>query len=135
MPGLRFYSPELPVELKRIMAKELTDAVVRSLNLLEEGRNWTIVQFMPFKLENCAIGGSLMNVDAENPFYYLEILDSGLTREKKETLVRELTPLMANLLNLAPHQLYKLSILFQEYKPEDMARAGRFLSQMGMPVS
>jgi phenylpyruvate tautomerase PptA (4-oxalocrotonate tautomerase family) len=135
MPGLRFYSPELPVEQKSIIAKELTEAVARSLNLQESGRNWTIVQFMPFKLENVALGGRLMNLDAANPFYYLEILDSGWNREKKETLVRELTPLLAKLLNLEPAQLYKLSILFQEYNPEDMARAGRFLSEMGTPVS
>lgn len=68
MPGLRFYSPELSVEQKRIMAKELTEAVVSSLKLLEQGRNWTIVQFMPFKLENFAIGGRLM-VDTQDPFY------------------------------------------------------------------
>jgi len=129
MPGLRFYSPELPIGQNKIMAQELTETVARSLNLLESGRNWTIIQFMPFKVENLAIGGSLMT-ETQKPYYYLEILDSGLTQENKETLLRDLTPLLAELLNLGPQELYKLSILFLEYKPEDMARAGRFLSQM-----
>lgn len=133
MPGLRFYSPELPVEEKRIIAKELTEAVVRSLNLHEEGRYWTLVHFMPFKLEDFAIGGTLV-ADSQNPCYYLEITERDLTPEKKETLVRELTRVLANLFNLGPDQLYKINIIFLEYKPEDMAREGRFLSQMGMAL-
>ncbi len=71
---------------------------MRSLNLLEEDHDWTILQFMPFKLENIAIGGRLM-VDTQDSFYYLEILDKGLTQEKKETLVRDLTPLLAERLD------------------------------------
>ena len=134
MPGLRFYSPELPIEQKRIMVKELTEAVGRSLNLQEEGRNWTLIHFMPFKLEDFAIGGALM-VDTQNPCYYLEITERDLTTEKKEALVRNLTAVLADVFKLAPHELYKINIIFQEYKPEDMARAGKFLSQMGMALT
>ncbi|MBV8883846.1 MAG: hypothetical protein JO235_07575 [Chroococcidiopsidaceae cyanobacterium CP_BM_RX_35] len=128
MPGLRFYSPELSVQEKRILAKELTEEIVCSLNLQVEYCNWTFIQFIPYELEDFAVGSKLI-IDTQNPWYYLEIVERDLTIEKKEVVARNLTSLLGKLLKLKTEELYKINILFLEYRPEDMARAGKLLSQ------
>lgn len=128
MPGLRFYSPELSVEEKRTLAKELTQEIISSLNLPAELSNWTLIHFVPYKLEEFAVGGNLI-LGSQGPWYFLEITERDWTLEKKETIVHNLTLLLGKLLNLKSEELYKINIILLEYKPEDMARAGKLLSQ------
>jgi len=128
MPGLRFYSPELSIEQKRVLVKELTEEIVYSLELPAEYSNWTFIQFIPYKLEDFSIGGQLI-IDTQNPWYYLEITERDWTKRKKETIVHNLTLLLGKLLNLKFEELYKINIILLEYKPEDMARAGKLLSE------
>jgi phenylpyruvate tautomerase PptA (4-oxalocrotonate tautomerase family) len=129
MPFLRFYSPELPVEQKRLMAQELTEAVLRALHLPDQARDWTTVQFVPFRSEDFAVAGRLMS-DTDRPDYHLEFTDRGLNRTKKEALVRILTPLLARLLDLPPDETDRINIQFNEYHPEDMAVGGHFLDRL-----
>ncbi|MBV9386749.1 MAG: hypothetical protein JOZ78_10010 [Chroococcidiopsidaceae cyanobacterium CP_BM_ER_R8_30] len=128
MPGLRFYSPEISVEEKRILAKELTKEVVSSLNLPTELSNWTFIHFVTYKLEEFAIGGNLV-LDTQGPWYFLEITERNWDIEKKQTVVRNITLLLSKLLKLKSEEIYKINIILLEYKPEDMARAGKLLSQ------
>ena len=128
MPGLRFYSPDLSLEQKRVLVKDLTEEIVHSLELPPEYSNWTFIQFIPYKLEDFSIGGQLI-IDTQNPWYYLEITEREWTTKKKETVVHNLTLLLGKLLNLKFEELYKINIILLEYKPEDMARAGKLLSQ------
>lgn len=128
MPGLRFYSPDISLDQKRVLVKELTEEIVDSLDLPPEYSHWTFIHFIPYKLEEFAIGGKL-TIDTQNPWYYLEITERDWTTKKKETVVHNLTLLLGKLLNLTAEDLYRINIILLEYKPEDMARGGKLLSQ------
>lgn len=130
MPYLRLYSPELSVEQKRSIARELTDGVLRALHLPEQARSWTTVHFMPFQPEDMAIGGELV-LDTGQPDYHLEIVDRALSRDKKSALNRDLTPLLARLLGVPDDQRNRIHLIFRSYEPHDMAIGGRFFDEMG----
>lgn len=129
MPYMRLHSLDLDVAKKREIARELTDAVIRALQLPEMARDWTTVQFVPFRPEDFSLAGQLA-VDAHNADYHLDYHDRRLNYEKKAALVRELTPLLARLLDVPPDRLDMINIMFHEYQPDDMAIGGRFISDM-----
>ena len=140
MPYLKFYTPELSVSKKRRIAKELTRATMRSFQLSPEDRDRCTVHFVPFRMEDMAIGGKLM-IDAPDPDYLLEVTDRQLTAEKKKTFVETVTPLLIRLLEMERKSwiarllvrsavAWKINIQFIEYKPEDSAIGGKFLSEL-----
>jgi phenylpyruvate tautomerase PptA (4-oxalocrotonate tautomerase family) len=130
MSFLRLYSPELSTEQKRLIARGLTDGVIRSLHLPVQARTAITIHFLPFRLEDVAVGGELLS-DAGPANYLLEISDRGLTREKKDALNRDLTPLLARLLDLEMDQWGKVFLVFRNVEPHDIAVGGRFFDEIG----
>lgn len=130
MPYLKLYAPEFSFEQKKIMAAELTDCIVTALALPQTARDQVTIQFMPYRLENMAIGGRLLS-ETEAPDYHLEFYDTALTPHKKEALARQLIPLVMEQLGLHPTEADRLSILFRSCHPGDLAMGGHFSSQDG----
>jgi phenylpyruvate tautomerase PptA (4-oxalocrotonate tautomerase family) len=130
MSFLRLYSPELSTEQKRLIARSLTDGIIRSLHLPVQAQAEITIQFLPFRLEDVAVGGELLS-DSGPANYLLEIADRGLTREKKDALNRDLTPLLGRLLDLEMDQWGKVYLVFRNYEPHDIAVGGRFFDEIG----
>jgi len=130
MSFLRLYSPELTPEQKCLIARGLTDGIIRALHLPVQARAAITIHFLPFRLEDVAVGGEMLS-DSGPANYLLEISDRGLTREKKDALNRELTPLLARLLDLEMDQLGKIYLVFRNFEPHDMAVGGRFFDEIG----
>ena len=129
MPYIRIYSPELRLEVKRELARTLTDSAMQALQLPDEARHFTTIQFVPYSLEDMAIGGSLL-VDTLDPEYQLEVHERNLTPEKKEALVTGLTKAFSEVMQLEEEQAFKIHILIQEYNSGDFAIGGRFLTEL-----
>lgn len=66
---LRFHSPPLPFEQRKIMAEELTGTLV---DLTGEPSPQIMIQFLPYSLDNLAVGGKLLH-DTEGPLYLIEL--------------------------------------------------------------
>ncbi len=129
MPILRLYSPELPLNQKRRIARELTDMLVHVLDLSEYQRHYCMIYFISMGLEEIAVGGKLL-CDTRGYEYYLDIYERDLTLSKKQLLLEECTSLLRHLLNLSSENLSKIHILFHEYKSEDFAIGEKFLNQV-----
>lgn len=71
------------------------------LNLVQALLAALLLEFMPFRLEDIAVGGKLIS-EGGDPDYYLEVSHPNLNEEQKQTFVREVTPLLVRLLNLGP---------------------------------
>src|SRR5437588_1645754 len=142
MPYLRLHCPALPVKDKKIIAKELTNATMRYFRLTKSYANRCTVQFVPFELEDIAIDGKLLSAGGE-PDYHLEVSYRKLSEEQKQTYAREVTPLLARLLNVKTRSwlerllrvtdppLFRVSIQFHAYGDDDYALGGRLLSEVG----
>jgi phenylpyruvate tautomerase PptA (4-oxalocrotonate tautomerase family) len=141
MPYLRLYCPELPVKQKKLIARELTNATMRSLKLAKDYRNRCMVRFIPIELEDMAIDGKLLSESGE-PDYHLEVSYRSLRDQQKQAFVQEVTPLLAKLLNLKQQSwlarllritdppLFRISILFREHSDDNFAVGGRLLSEI-----
>ena len=139
MPYLRLYCPELPVKQKKLIAKELTNATLRSFKVTKDHRDRCMVQFVPFELDDVAIDGKLLSESGE-PDYHLEVSYRTLTDEQKQAFAQEVTASLAKLLNLKQQSwlarllritdppLFRISILFNEHADDDFAIGGRLLS-------
>jgi phenylpyruvate tautomerase PptA (4-oxalocrotonate tautomerase family) len=119
---------DLPLELKREIARQLTNKV--SEILPDQKKDWCTVHFQAFRPEDFAIGGELI-IDGRPPHYHLEFSFATLPKNKKRELVNELTPLLGRLLGLRPNELYRINVIFSDYDPQDFAVGGKFLSEMG----
>jgi phenylpyruvate tautomerase PptA (4-oxalocrotonate tautomerase family) len=130
MPYLRFFCPELPVETRRALARELTAGVVRALHLPPDAREETTVYFLPFHPEDVAVGGVLV-ADGADPTYHLEVIDRTISPDRRVALNRELTPLLAHLLGLGAEELDRINLIFHSYDAHDLSVGGRFHDEMG----
>lgn len=128
MPHLKLTAPPLSVEQKRRIARELTEATGRALDLPGHELAWTTVRFAPLALEDLAVGGTLA-CDTLDPAYELEFAEPGLSREQKILVVRTLTPLLARLFGIGPEKFHKIAIRFTTYELADQAVGGRFVSE------
>jgi len=128
MSYLRIYTPELPVDLKRQIAKEVTDALVRSLELPEDYRLHTTIHFIPFRPEDMAVGGELA-VDNDELHYQVEVYDRYLMPPKKRVMAAELTAVLGRLLGLGSEKLGNIYVRFCEYALDDLSIGGIFLNQ------
>src|SRR5438270_11673952 len=140
MPYLRLYCPVLPVKQKKLIAKELTNATMRSFKLTKDYRNRCMVQFVTIELENVAIDGKLLSENGE-PDDHLEVSYRTLGDEQKQAFAQEATALLAKLLNFKQQSwlarllriidppLFRISILFREHSDDDFAVGGRLLSE------
>jgi phenylpyruvate tautomerase PptA (4-oxalocrotonate tautomerase family) len=130
MMCLRLYSPELSQQQRRIVARDLTNGVIRALHLPEQARAGITIHFMPYRLDDIAVGGEILS-DLAEADHIVEISDRGLTWEKKDALNREMTPLLARLLGLELAQTSKINLIFRNYEPHDVAVGGRFFDDIG----
>jgi phenylpyruvate tautomerase PptA (4-oxalocrotonate tautomerase family) len=140
MPYLRLYCPELPMKQKKLIAKELTNATLRSFKVTKDYRNNCMLQFVPIQPEDVAVNGKLLSDNGE-PDYHLEVSHRALTEGQKQAFAQEVTALLAKLLNLKQQSwlarllritdppLFRISILFREHSDENFAVGGRLLSE------
>ncbi len=70
MPYLHLTSTPLALETKRTLARDLTAATLRALELPDEHRARTTIHFAPTPPEDLAIGGVLW-ADGGAPDYFL----------------------------------------------------------------
>jgi len=129
MPLLRFHSTELSLDQRRMVARELTDAMARARRLEGPERDWCTVHFMPFAPDEVAIGGTLI-ADGKVPEFWLELSDHGLGRRDKRRLVKALTGAVVRAFDLPPEERYRISIVFRDYDAGDLAIGGTFVNEM-----
>ena len=124
MPYLRIHAPELSFEQKKIMAAELTDAILTILERPPEARDYATIQFIPYRLENMAVGGRLLS-ETEEPSYQLEFHSFPLTQQQKDVLVQRLMPLLLDLLHLPPSAQDRITLLFEAHTADNVVFGGR----------
>jgi len=129
MPYLLVTGPEFSLEQRKIMAAELTDAVITALQLPKNKRDWITVHFTTYPPDHVSVGGRLLS-EIEERSYYCQFLDVDLTLEKKEILNAAIFPLLMELLGLDAAQAKKIRMLFQSCSREDVVIGGRFLSEL-----
>lgn len=129
MPYLLIAGPECSLEQRKIMASELTEAILNALQLPEESRNWITVHFFPILSEQLAIGGNLLS-SMEETAYYCQFLDINLNTQKKEALTLHLFPLLMELLGVPAAQAHRIKLLFQDCPADNVVIGGRFLQDL-----
>ena len=96
MPYLRIYSPDMPIEQKRVIAQKLIEITQRAFQLLPEERHRITVQFIPPPRES-DIDGFPPAVPRGNDFV-LEVMAHHLTEAKKRAFGAEAATMLAPLL-------------------------------------
>jgi len=84
MPYLRLYSREVPIDQKRVIARELIQITLRTFHLRPEERNRITIQFVP---------EFARNADAT-----LEVIGHDLTEGKKRAFAEEATGTLTHLM-------------------------------------
>lgn len=128
LPYLRLYMPQLSVEKKRVLAREITEALTEALHLPMPIGEWCTIHFIPLRSEDIAVGGQLA-CDGAEPSYLIEITDREFTAETKESVVEELRPIFMRHLGLRRDQVFDLNFRFYVCEAKDFAIGGRFLSE------
>lgn len=113
MPHLRIYTPDISFEQKKIMAAELTDALAAAFRIALVDRESISIQFIPYRLENVALGGRLIS-ETEEPVYRLELFASEPTPAAQQSLRESLFPLSLELMGLPPSESHRLSLAIIE---------------------
>jgi hypothetical protein len=127
MLHLKIHAPAFSFEQKKIMAQELTDAVLQAMALPESERERILLQFIPYQPSDVALGDRLVS-ETEEPPCWLEIVGSGFTLARKEKLLHHLIPLMLELMKLPADAAGRLSIRFREYRVEDFIIGEQWLA-------
>jgi phenylpyruvate tautomerase PptA (4-oxalocrotonate tautomerase family) len=132
MPYMKLTTPELSVEQREQIARQLTEAVVRLMAppggrgpTAQELRERCTVHFTPYEPTMMAIGGKLMRDRAEKDVT-MEFSDWGLSLNHLRLLARELTPVLAKLFGMEG-QLDHVNIRFHPYPPHHFAVGGKLL--------
>jgi len=107
MPYLRLYSPDVPVEDKRVVAKELIEITLRTLHLRPKERNQITVQFITLAWPDA--GPSL------------EVFGHDLTELKKRAFVEEVGPALAHLLPMKPKSRIAQLLRIKAHPPRQVA--------------
>lgn len=127
MPYLRIYSPELAVDAKREIVKDLTEVVTHSLELPQKAANWCTIHFIHYRLEDLAIGGQLV-IDNQHISYRIELFYHDIKTNNKEKIVNNLTEAFGRHLNLGQEKLYTINVIIKEYNPKNYAIGGKFIT-------
>jgi phenylpyruvate tautomerase PptA (4-oxalocrotonate tautomerase family) len=123
MPYLRVCSLELPREVKRTLATELTETIVETRHLGVADRDSCTICFLAFAPDDLAIGGKLV-ANGRVPDVQLEYRDHDLAWKDKRKLARRLTATVARVLALEGDDLARVNVLFCDYNARDFAVAG-----------
>lgn len=121
MPYLRIHSPEVSFEQRKIMATELTDAIITALQLTNHTREEVTIHFIPYRLENMAVGGRLL-CETEAPIYRLEFFGAPLPSIKQQQLKHHVLTQALELLGLSPSESHRLTLsVFEQAEPVSLA--------------
>ncbi|MEZ0364461.1 4-oxalocrotonate tautomerase family protein [Mycobacterium sp. pUA109] len=140
MPYLRLTSPPIDAEHRRRLAVELTDLVVRLLTpppgrgrpTADDMRARTTVHFTPYDPDGLAVGRTML-ADTGGRDVTVEFSDWGLSLRRQQVIAREITNLLARLLDLGD-DLDAVNVRFHRYRPRDFAVGGVLLAQR-IPVA
>ena len=154
MPYLRLYSPDVPLEQKRLLAQKLIEITLRAFNLRAEDRHRINIQFI--SLPPLA-GVGLEPVILHDTDFFLEVNDHGLTEEKKRAFAEEVTSILpqalaakppsrfARLLRIKANASRQVGLQFNELNPDELTswdssfllehRGGQSIFLGGLPVA
>ena len=102
MPYIRLFSVPLPLDTKRRLAKDITEAVLRAMP--GHKREWTPGHFTPYRPEDFATGGKLI-IDGLSRDYFVEFASPNFPAEEMKAVVESLTPLLADALGVRKRDL------------------------------
>ena len=91
MPYLRLYARKLPIEQRRVIARNLIEITLRTLKLRPDQRYQTTVQFITVPRAGC--GGGFLASACEADFT-LEVLGRGLTEQQKRAFAEDATAML-----------------------------------------
>ena len=100
MPYIRLYSPDVPLEQKREIARKLIDITLHSFRLPLDERDRITIQFLPQRPLGPHLPGS-RRCELRNDLT-LEISDHDLTEEKRKRFVEAAAPMLTNSLPRQP---------------------------------
>lgn len=108
MPLLRFYSPPLSFEQRKIMAEEFSETLHK---LTEHSGEQILIHFSPYALEQLACESRLAH-ETESPVYILELLGIIGNASLRERLSQHLLSQMLDLMGLTPKDHHKIHIYY-----------------------
>ena len=129
MPYIRLFVPEVSVDKKREIAKDVTDSVLGALKMPEESKDWTTIQFVTYKPEDLAVGGKLI-ADGSAQEFYVDYIDLDISQGLKEDLARAVTASVGRAFELQPSQYGRVNFRFQVVTPDEIAMGGHFVSKL-----
>lgn len=113
MPLLRFYSPPLSFEQRKIMAEEFSETLLR---LTAHSGEQILIHFSPYALDQLACEGRLVH-ETESPVYILELLGIPGNASLRESLSQYLLSQTLDLTGLTPKEQHKIHIYYLDSQP------------------
>lgn len=135
MPYLRITCPEMFPQRRRAIAERLTGAIndlffsPYARLTREQLRERTTVQFATYGEDEFFIGGHTPQ-ERHATDVTLELSDWGMSVKQQRRIAQHLTPLLAELFDVAPAEVEGINIRFHSYPPTDFAVGGRLLSDV-----
>jgi len=129
MPYIRLFVPEVSVDKKREIAKDVTNSVLGALKMPEESKDWLTIQFVTYKPEDLAIGGLLV-ADGSTAEYYIDYIDLDVNERLKEDLARDVTASICRAFSLQPAHYGRVNFRFQCVTPDEIAMGGLFVRKL-----
>lgn len=108
MPLLRFYSPPLSFEQRKIMAEEFSETLMR---LTEHSGEQILIHFSPYALEQLACEGRLVH-ETESPVYILELMGIPGNASLRERLSQHLLSQTLDLMGFTSKDQQKIHIYY-----------------------
>jgi phenylpyruvate tautomerase PptA (4-oxalocrotonate tautomerase family) len=123
MPSLRVQTVELPREVKRTLATELTETIVEARHLSSAERDACVVLFDLRAGDDLAVGGKLV-AHGRAPQVELTYRDHALGTREKAKLARRLTETVARALAMDGPELQRITFVFSRLDDGDHAIGG-----------
>lgn len=128
IPYVRLFIPEISVDKKRRLIRELTEGLVEALRLPQAASDWCTIHLFPLKQENIAVGGQLACDHAE-PSYLIEVVDREISVDSRLSVVEAVKPILMRHLGLRPDQSFEINFRFIVCEAKDFAIGGQFLNE------
>ncbi|MGI9036958.1 MAG: tautomerase family protein [Pyrinomonadaceae bacterium] len=135
MPYLRITCAEFSAERRRVIAVRLTDAIndlfYNPRGRLTRGqvRERTTIHFTTYAEAELFIGGQTP-AERGTKDVTPELSDWSMSVHHQRRIAKNLTPLLAELFEVAPDDLDGINIRFHSYPPTDFAIGGRLISDL-----
>jgi phenylpyruvate tautomerase PptA (4-oxalocrotonate tautomerase family) len=123
MPSLRVQTVELPREVKRTLATELTETIVEARHLSSAQRDACVVLFELRAGDDLAVGGKLV-AHGGAPQVELTYRDHAIGAREKAKLARRLTETVARALAMDGPELQRITFVFSRLDDGDHAIGG-----------